>query len=180
MKADDEKLYKELNEKELTRYQLLDLTFGMKELADAIGARNAWETLRHTREAIRHLQEFRGQIIPTHTLTEDEANLSAALHTYMRKGMDCPLGTVLYRLISEDRGKNIWYSFIKALAAERNNPKMVKKTPKSLYHSAMAGADSAYDMASDTTDDLFMLSALRMWEHEFHLALEWMEWTPAS
>ena len=33
MNATDEKLYKTLHDKELTRYEVLDLTFGMKELA---------------------------------------------------------------------------------------------------------------------------------------------------
>ena len=175
MNATDEKLYKELHEKELTRGIILDLTFGMKELADAIGSHSAWDALRCTRNAQRHLEEFRGKLVPAPDLTEDEANLSASLHTYMRKGMDCPLGSMLYTLIAQDRGRAVWYAFIKALNAELTSPKMSKRTPKYLHQRASAAAESVYRLANDSADDLFMLSSLQLWEDSFDSAMEWLE-----
>ena len=175
MNAQDEKLYTALHEKEITRGESLDLTFATKELADALGARSAWDSLRCTRNAIRHLEEFRGKMVPAPELTTDEANLSAGLHTYMRKGMDCPLGTMLYTLIAQDRGHNIWYAFIKELNAILNSVKMSKPCPKRIFDLSIGAAESTYRLSSDSTDDLFMLSTLRMWEEDFENALEWLE-----
>ena len=175
MNSHDEKLYKELHEKELTRGIILDLTFGMKELADAIGSHSAWDALRCTRNAQRHLEEFRGKLVPAPDLTEDEANLSASLHTYMRKGMDCPLGSMLYTLIAQDRGRAVWYAFIKSLNAQLTTPKMSKVMPKRLHQVAIGAAESAYRLANDSTDDLFMLSTLRLWEEDFDSAMDWLE-----
>ena len=175
MNAQDEKLYQALHEKEITRGEMLDITFAIKELADALNGHNAWDTLRCTRNALRHLEEFRGKMVPAPDLTVDEANLSAGLHTYMRKGMDCPLGTMLYTLIAQDRGRNVWYAFIKQLNAILNSVKMSKPSPKHVFSQSIAAAESTYRLSSDSTDDLFMLSTLRLWEDDFENALEWLE-----
>lgn len=170
---DSEALYKKLQETELTRYQMLDLTFGMKELAEAIGSRDAWETLRHTRRAIQHLEEFRGNIIPTPELNEEEANLSMGLHTYMRKGMDCPLGNLMHGFISENRGRNIWFSFIKSVTqTQKDSPKYPLNR---VYDIAIRSAEECYRTANDTSDDGYMLSLLKMWEENFPDAMEWMK-----
>jgi len=161
--------YVALREKELTRYQLLELTRAMRELAEGMGEHFAWDTLRHTTNAIRYINEFRGNILPTPKLTDEEANLSANLHTYMRKGMDCPLGTMLYCLISENRGTSIWYAFVKALVS------CTDTHPIRLYAFAVSKAEEMYKAANNTTDDLFMLSTLRLWEDDFPNAMTWVK-----
>lgn len=162
----NENTFVALREKELTRYQLLELTWAMKELAEAIGERYAWDTLRHTTNALRYINEFRGNILPTPELTKEEANMSANLHTYMRKLMDCPLGTMLYALISENRGTAIWYVFVNAIVS---NP---EKNKVRIYEFAMRKAEEMYKV-NNTTDDLFMLSTLRLWEDDFPNAMTW-------
>ncbi len=164
--------YKKLKDQPIGRNEIFNLTSGLKEIADAISANSAWDGLRHTRNAIRHLDEFRGNIIPTPDLTEEEANLASGLHTYMRKCMDDDLGTILYRLISESRGTNIWYAFIKGAIEGNKNPKMIS------YRNGIEEADETFSLSNDTTDDLFMLSALKMWTREnFQDALDWVEGT---
>jgi len=169
------KLFETLRNQELKRNHIFSLSIAMKELADAISGHSVWDALRHATQCIRHVNEFRGDAVPASTLTEDEANLSAGLHTYMRKGMDCPLGTMLYRLISENRGVNIWYAFVKGVFAEQKLAKGSAKFPKCLFHRGIDNAENVYGTANDTTDDLLMLSALRMWEEDFPNAIEWLD-----
>jgi hypothetical protein len=174
----DQKLYEELHEKQLTRNDTLNLSWAMQELAKSFSAHNAWDALNQVNTAQRHLNEFRGAIVPSEPLTEQEANLSIGLHTYMRKCMDCPLGTLLYRLISESRGTNIWYAFVKGVNDFQKSPKKHVLRSHCIHEAGINSADACYRVASNTSDDLFMLSALRMWGEdvkEFSRALEWLE-----
>lgn len=170
MKREDQ-LFEELRKKELGRQHIFALSVAMKELADAISGHSIWDALRHTTQCIRYVNEFRGDAVPAQTLTEDQAELSAAFHTYMRKGMDCPLGTMLYRLISENRGVNIWYAFVKGVHNEQKNPKC---TWKRAYYEAIQSAENVYSNSNDT-DDLLMLSALKLWEDGFANAVSWVK-----
>ena len=164
MKTAD-KLFTELREKELTRPQVLELGWALKELAEAMTERSAWDTLRHVSQAERYITEFRGNLIPVPELTKAEANLSASLHTYMRKGMDSHLSIMLYRMVSENRGIAVWYGFVKGLAANKND-----------FRDAINAADAVYH-GTDTTDNLLMLQALWMWEDDFKYALDWLKGT---
>jgi hypothetical protein len=166
MKSEDS-LYKQLHEKEPTRYEMLEYGWALKELAEGTTARSLWEMLRHVSQAERYLAEFRGKMVPTPDLDNGEANIAIAFHTYMRKGMDCPLGTVLYRLIAENKGLPVWYAFVKAVNA---NSKL--KNKKHIYQIAIRDAEGVYRTGNDNTDSLLMLSALRMWEDDFENALE--------
>lgn len=162
-------LYKKLNETEPTRYEMLEYGWALKELAEGVTGRSLWEVLRHVTQAERYLSEFRGKMVPAPDLTEREANLSSAFHTYMRKGMDCPLGTMLYRLIAESKGTPVWYAFVKSVAG--NEDKMKNR----IYHTAIKAAEDTYRLGNDNTDNLLMLSALRMWEEDFNTALDWVK-----
>ena len=166
MKTEDS-LYKQLHEKEPTRYEMLEFGWALRELAEGSTARNLWECLHHVTKAERYLAEFRGKMIPTPDLNEAEANIAINLHTYMRKCMDCPLGTILYRLIAENKGLPVWYAFVKSVAKDIN--------PKWAYRNAIQAAEGMYRTGNDNTDNLLMLSALRMWEDDFANALEWMK-----
>lgn len=170
MKTEDT-LYKQLHEKQLTRHDLMEVTWAIKELAESIGSHNAWDALRYTTNALRYINEFRGNLVPTIDLGEADANIAIGLHTYMRKGMDCPLGTMLYQLIAESRGTNVWYAFVKGVGTG----KATYKDAKRVFQHAIHEAEGIYRTANDSTDDLFMLSALRMWEEDFPNALEYFK-----
>lgn len=158
-----ESQYELLNKKELTRYETLELTWAIGKLAEALSARSAWNALNNVQAAQRDISTFVGKIVPLPKLTTKEANISSALHTYMRKGMDSHLSVMLYRMISENRGIAVWYAFIKGLAANKLN-----------FREGMEAACNASDI-DGTTDNLLMKSALWMWEEDFPNALEWMK-----
>src|SRR5512137_1022149 len=110
-----EDLYKKLNDKEPSRYDMLEYGWALKELAEGMTGRNLWEVIRHLDTAERYLKEFRGKMIPTPDLSSKEADLAAGFHTYMRKGMDCPLGTMLYHLIATNQGTPVWFAFVQSI-----------------------------------------------------------------
>ena len=166
MNKESEDKFEALRHRDLTRGELMHLTSAIEQLAKAISGHSTWDSLRCVRNTFRDLEEFRGAVLPVPDLTADEANMSAALHTYMRKGMDCDLGTMLHRLISENRGTRIWYAFVKAVNANDLKRKFA-------YRNAIQAAEDAYHVGSDTTDDLLMLSVLRMWKDDFDNALTW-------
>lgn len=163
MNKDFEKQYEKLNSTEATKHQLLELSFAIKELAEALSEHSVWSMFRHITLSQRYLSEFKGHFVETPKLTENEGNFAGALHTYMRKGMDCPLGTMLYRMISEDRGTPVWYAFVKGLV-----------TNKRSYPLAYQAADHQYRL-DETTDNLLMLNALAIWgDQNFPDALDWV------
>ena len=169
MKDQSEKDFEALRNKQLTRGELMYLTSAIEEVAKAISGHSAWDSLRYVRNTIRHLNEFRGAIVPLAELTEEEAEMSRALHTYMRKGMDCDLSVMMHRLIDENRGTPIWYAFVKGVTSNKINPKWC-------YREGIRAAEETYAVGSDTTDDLFMLNTLKIWgKEDFESALDWLK-----
>jgi hypothetical protein len=120
--------------------------------------------LQRVAKAESHLSVFRSKANSTPPFSSDEASLSANLHTYMRKGMNDPLGTLLYRLIAEDRGKPVWYAFIKGIANSHNS---------SAYKDGIKAAQEECLMGNYGTDSVLMLSALELWETDFENAWDW-------
>jgi len=167
MNAENE-LYKKLHETEPTRYEMLEYCWALRELAEGASARNLWEVLHHVTKAERYLTEFRGKMVPTPELSNAEGNMAIAMHTFIRKGMDCSLGTILYRLIAENKGIPVWYAFVKAVVANK-----AIKNKKHIYQLAIRASENAYSTGNDNTDNLLMLSALRMWEDDFENFLDW-------
>lgn len=170
---------KDLHDRELTRYETLELGWSMRELSEAFTSRTGWETLNHANKALSYINEFIGKIVPTPDLTEEDGNLAMALHTYMRKGMDCPLGTLLYNLISENKGLPIWYAFCKEVVScekqlKEKNRKMTAENAASIHRRAIHVAEGIYRSGRSSSGDLFMLSALQMWETDFPNAIDWV------
>jgi len=154
-------------ETELRHSQTTELGFAIKELGDGVSSRYVLDALRHSRNAQHYITEFISNVVPTPNLNAVEADHSSCLHTYMRKGMDSPLGNILWSLINEGRGKAIWYAFVRGIAVIDYN---AKKT----YQFGIASAEEERHNGHDTSDDLFMLNALRMWEDDFPDAWEWI------
>lgn len=158
-----ENQYEDLNKKELTRYEIMELSWAIGKLAEALNDHSTWQALQHVQSAQRDLTAFVGKIVPLPKLNAKEGNLSRALHTYMRKGMDSHLSVMLYRMIAENRGMAVWYAFIKGLSANKLDFRVGMEAA-----CMAAGADG-------NTDNLLMKSALWMWKEDFRNALEWMK-----
>jgi hypothetical protein len=140
--------------------------FGLKYIAEAFSSYDGDDFVRHIKGGMRYLQEFLGDVNPLPSLTEKEADVTRNLHTYLRKGNDEPYSCIIYPMVSESRGLNIWYAFTKSLAND------VKKLN---YHEALHQAQKAYRDGSDTTDDGIMLAALKMWETDWKYTKEWFK-----
>jgi hypothetical protein len=150
----------------LTDWQRMLIGQAINNLGEAVveSTREDGNAIGKVNSCIRNLNEFLGQSRPAPNLTEDEAEVARNLHTYMRKGMDCPLSVILYRMIDEDRAHNIWFSFVKELAATKS------------YSKAIRAAEKAAD--NGTTDDFILLSALGIWKDDFQDAMEWIGMKP--
>lgn len=160
--------YKRLNETEATRWQMMEYSWALKALAEGLSARSVWEQFRNIETCQRYLSEFKGHFTKNPELNEEEANLSAGLHTYMRKGMDSNLSCILYRLIADNRGLPVWYAFVKGLVAN--------KKLKNPFNAALHAADGQRDI-DKTADNALMYHSLAMWgEYEdFPSALKWLK-----
>lgn len=152
------------SETKLEHGQTYDIAWALQELGKALAETRTRYAMNHVTSAIRNLNEFLGTVSPVPKITEAEGNISIGLHTYMRKCMDGPLSVILYRLISENRGLCVWYSFVKGL--NENNGR---------FHDAIEYAYRiVHDEGHNTSDDLFMEASLRLWEDEFSSAWKWI------
>jgi hypothetical protein len=108
-------------EEQLSRHQQLLIAWAVKDLGESLSERDARSTRRKCQAAMRNLRELDASFEPNEVeLTERECELSAFLHTMLRKGEDSGASSILYRMVSQGQAKNIWYKFIKkALAARR-------------------------------------------------------------
>jgi hypothetical protein len=140
--------------------------FGLKYVAEAFSCHDGDGFVRQIKSGMRYLQEFLGDVHPIPTLTEQEADVTRNLHTYLRKGTDEPFSVIIYRMVTESRGLGIWYSFTKSLA---------QKPKEFNYTTAIKQAEMACHSGFDTTDDYIMLNALRMWEGDWRYVKEWFK-----
>lgn len=108
------------DEKEITRYQLLDLGLALVSLAEAMTGRDRGEVIHKARRAVGNINAFLGAQQTSEPLTEKEASWSAGLHTWLRKYEDSHLSCILYNMISESRADPVWYAFIRALVKKKN------------------------------------------------------------
>jgi hypothetical protein len=140
----------------ITEWQRQSLGFALEAFGKAMSHRDdqGKYIVSDINKTIRLLNEFVYDVYPAPTLTEEEASLSSCLHTYQRKYMDNYLSIMLYRLISENRGKNVWYSFIKSVIKNKYNVKQALR--------------EAREIASDlnTTDDSLMYGCLEIWNDD--------------
>src|SRR4051812_5160961 len=72
-------------------------------------------------QAISALTEAINNFIPIGEFSVQEADLSAEVHTYFRKGENSHLSSILHTFVKEDRGRKVWVAFIKELYANGAN-----------------------------------------------------------
>lgn len=140
---------------EFTRDQQENLGQAIVCLGEAFcSTRHPDSVKRKVNDALRYINKFNASVVPLVVLTEQEAEFSRNAHTYMRKFWDSPLATLLYRLISDDIGINVWYSFVKGAVANKFNLMEANEVAEEAYR----------DM--ETPDNLYMSCALGMWPEE--------------
>lgn len=166
MDKDFEKEYKRLGETEATKWQMMEYSWAIKALAEGLTERSVWRQFSKIEDTLRYLNEFRGHFTKNPELNGKEADFASNLHTYMRKVMDSPLSVILYRMIAENRGTPVWWSFVKGLVSSKNN-----------FKEAINKANLQYN-TDKTTDNLIMYQALRIWEDQnFSDAIKWLKGT---
>ena len=101
---------------------------------------------------------------PAPELTEAEAELSRCLHTYSRKCMDSLFSCVLHQAINDNRGKAVWYTFLKNLKPKVKGYNIPE---------AIEAAHSVHD-ADNSFDNLLMCMILVEWSknHQLKEAIE--------
>jgi hypothetical protein len=135
----------------LSRYEQLLIGQALGTIADALVEQRKYVPGKLGR-AIQALTETINAIAPAGEFTEEEANLSANLHTYFRKYEDSHLSSMLWSFVNEGRGIRVWIAFI-----------------KDLYEN---GASKHYHVENgikrlarpETTDEYAVFHLLAMWE----------------
>lgn len=149
---------------ELTRDQKLNLSDALEKLSQAVSAQTVNELKHKCNGAVTSIQRIITQTDPNkYELNELEAGLSQGLHTYMRKCMDGIYSVVLWRMLDEKRGREVWFAFIKALI-------------KSKYNYKKSIASLSDDDFHSNTDTYVMQYVLAQWgEEEFGYAINWVK-----
>ena len=98
--------------------------WALQELSQffVLGDDRVAEAINATVKCRRNLSELSALLQPVAKFTAKEAELSRAIHTYLRKGSDSMLSVVLYRMIDESRGQLVWHAFVKSLWANKRDP----------------------------------------------------------
>lgn len=147
-----------MNEREhFHAFELIPIGSAISKLGEATYA-DKDRAICAVSSAVSNLNEFLGNASPAPSLTEDEANWSSSLHTYMRKYMDGPPSSGLYRMVSENRAKRIWYQFVKIVAERTKQEKPKNFTVENVTESVRRSDDAPL-----TTDDVVFLDLLNLW-----------------
>jgi len=101
------------------------------------------------------IDEFLNGIYPVVALTNKEASLARALHTYSRKYMDSIFSCFVWQAINQNFGKKVWYVFVKACVEN-------KFKVQTAY-----GVALKYENEDASFENLAFLSILEQWI-EFH------------
>lgn len=118
--------------------------------------------LNELRQCQRYLGHCSDLLQPVSKLTAEEAELSRAIHQFLRKGCDSSLSVVLYRLIDESRGQQVWHAFIKGLLSSGYS-----------YHQALLVAKR---IGKCDTDSLAMEYCLGQFSDDFDACLGYFDW----
>lgn len=139
---------------ELNTNQRMILGQAIAKLGEAVGQPFRDNFVSDVTRAQNYCQQVLGDIVPAPKLSEKDAELSSKLHTYLRKYADGPLSVILYRMIAEDRGKAVWYAFVKGLNAN-----------SFILGNAIQCAQQQAD-ENRSTDDTILVMALQLWDKQ--------------
>jgi len=145
-----------LPERQYTLEEKRELFYAIEAAAKA--ASNPWatDTDREAARAMMFLKKFINGVKPTPKFTEDTANISHAMHTYLRKYTDTRLETLVYVLVANDEGIGVWHALCQAIHNHKNDKK------QNIYNYITAIED--YSRNNDELPENRVMSlALRAW-----------------
>lgn len=135
----------------------LTLGFALRSISKAVTTCSDDDVIYEAKQGFRYIDEFlNADKIPSNIeFTEKGGILSTNLHTGMRKMGDSIETSLLYSLISGNRGYKIWIMFCNGIAAEKGYEWSLKYTKSGIHY------------GSDDFDNLaIMYSALSSWGEE--------------
>ncbi len=118
----------------------------------------------YVRRAADYLHSFFTEnSIESLPFTEEEAEKSRSLHSFMRKCDDSSESVILYNFISKDKAMRIWQAFLKGVGA------------KNSFRDGINAADKAYREGSQDSDEMVMFYTLKSWgEDSWASAKDWL------
>lgn len=143
-------------EKRYAEEEKRNILYAVQYAAKAAASSWASEVDSDVSRAIKHLTEFMNNSYPVPAFDERTADVSSAIHTYLRKGCDCSLTTLLYILFSRSEGVGVWHALCAAVA---NN---YEKDKQDVYHYKRA-IENYYRDNSDVPGNDTMYFALDTW-----------------
>lgn len=108
-----------LNSKHTEKYseaEKTDILLSLEAAAKAARGHSKFQTDLDVERAIQHLVRFVNLVKPCPQFDETTANTSAAIHTYLRKGCDNAITTLLYVLVARNEGMGVWHAFCTSVA----------------------------------------------------------------
>ena len=161
-------------ETKLTRQQRMTAAFALRALAGAFSSEDRPDDfIREVVSSKRYMDEFIQSVNKVPELTEDEAEVSASVHTWLRKCCDTPYGTILYACIHENRGLLVWVAFIKKLHKMAVASKM-KMTQRD-FNAAIYEAKRAHHVMEGTTEDLITYCCIQMLADDWKSICDWLK-----
>ena len=144
-----------------------DISFAIEALAGALRADNYTQACLKAGEAIHFILDYLAVNNPhVKSLTEKEAEFAKILHTYMRKCGDDPTSNILYTLIDNHRGLDVWYGFIcgctKVIYSSQLLGSIKNLKPYTIYFGGMDNVKCTM-----VPDNILMYNALKMWGDDF-------------
>lgn len=143
-------------EKQYTLEDKRELFYAIESAAKAASSRWAMDSDREAAKAMDSLKKFINGVKPAPKFDEDTANVSQAMHTYLRKYTDSRLETLVYVLVARDEGIGVWHALCKAVHEHKNDKK------QNIYN--YITAVEAYSRDNDELPENQTMSlALRAW-----------------
>ena len=146
----------------LNSWQRVLLGLAIKHLGEAVALRNdaqEYEILREISQAEKNLNELR-QIFHPVVWEEKQANVSRLLHTYLRKYDDTDQSSLLYFLINQEMGFDMWKIFVCYIESQIKDGKLLEISKKVLSRAKRLIRDKLLDASPN---DKIMGYAIICW-----------------
>lgn len=118
------------NNSTMNEWQRVLLGLSIKHLGEAVSLRSdakEYEILREISQAEKNLNELR-QLFNVNEWSEKHAELSRCIHTYIRKYGDSAQESLLYFLINQEMGYDMWKTFVSEISNEIKDGKILNSS----------------------------------------------------
>lgn len=150
------------NKSVMNSWQRVLLGLAIKHLGEAVSLRSdakEYEVLREISQAEKNLNELRQLFHPV-IWEEKQAELSSILHTYLRKYEDSYQGSLLYFLINQEMGYDMWKIYVSYIESQIKDGKLLDSSKKILSNAKKLILDKLLDASPN---DKIMGYAIICW-----------------